>query len=68
VSIGNDDVAGMAAVSHHEKALIEAEQSGTKVKGLMLCNPHNPLGRCYSKEVIEAYLALCSKYNIHFIR
>ncbi len=66
--MGNDDVVGMAAVSHHEKALIKAEQMGTKVKALMLCNPHNPLGKCYSKEVTEAYLALCSKYNIHFIR
>jgi 1-aminocyclopropane-1-carboxylate synthase len=68
VSVGEDDVTGLAAVSHHEKALIQAEKNGTKVKGLMLCNPHNPLGRCYSKEVIEAYLALCSKYNIHLIR
>jgi 1-aminocyclopropane-1-carboxylate synthase len=63
-----DDVTSLAGVERHEEALLKAEQEGVKVKGLLLCSPHNPLGRCYSREVIEAYLVLCQKYKIHFIR
>ncbi|KAL7785508.1 pyridoxal phosphate-dependent transferase [Trichoderma ceciliae] len=55
------------AVAKYEKALSEAETKGTKVAGLVLCNPHNPLGRCYSRNVIVGLLKLCQKYQIHFI-
>jgi 1-aminocyclopropane-1-carboxylate synthase len=58
----------VGAVEDHEKALLQARESGREIKALLLCNPHNPLGRCYSKEVLEAYLKLCGKYNIHLIR
>ncbi|KAF7857273.1 hypothetical protein EAF04_009514 [Stromatinia cepivora] len=68
VSIGSlENVTTMAGVHKHEEALLAARQTGIKIKGLMLCNPHNPLGRCYAPEVLEAYLSLCSKYNIHLI-
>lgn len=55
------------AVHNYEKAILEARQRGVRVKGLMLCNPHNPLGRCYSRSVLRAYLTLCQKYQIHLI-
>ncbi len=67
VSMQGDEVTSIASVGHHESALIEAEKEGVKVKAIMLCNPHNPTGKCYSKTVIEAYLSLCSKYGIHLI-
>ncbi|ESZ90194.1 hypothetical protein SBOR_9418 [Sclerotinia borealis F-4128] len=68
VSIGSlEDVTTMIGVHKHEEALLDAARTGIKIRGLMLCNPHNPLGRCYSPEVLEAYLSLCSKYNIHLI-
>ena len=31
----------------------------------MLCNPHNPLGKCYTRDAIIGLLKLCSKHNIH---
>ncbi|KAF7916172.1 uncharacterized protein EAE98_010757 [Botrytis deweyae] len=62
-----EDVTTMAGVEKHEEALIVSREKGVKIRGLMLCNPHNPLGRCYAPEVLEAYLSLCSKYNIHLI-
>ena len=68
VSVGDHDVTGLEAVNAHEQALLEARTNGREVKALLLCNPHNPLGRCYSKEVLEAYLKLCRKYGIHLIR
>lgn len=30
----------------------------------ILCNPHNPTGRMYSREELEALAAFCLKYNI----
>lgn len=62
------DVTSLDSVARHEEALIQAEKDGVKIRGLLLCNPHNPLGRCYTSDVVEAYLALCQKYKIHFIR
>ncbi|KAL6788751.1 PLP-dependent transferase [Trichoderma sp. SZMC 28012] len=61
------DPLGENAVAKYEEALKQAEASGTKVAGLVLCNPHNPLGRCYSRDTIIGLLKLCEKYQIHFI-
>lgn len=30
----------------------------------LLCNPHNPTGRCWSKEELTELLTLCEKYNV----
>lgn len=30
----------------------------------ILCNPHNPTGRCWSKEELTRLLALCDKYDV----
>lgn len=61
------DPFGETAVAKYEEALMEAEAKGTKVAGLVLCNPHNPLGRCYSRDAIVELLKLCQKHQIHFI-
>jgi hypothetical protein len=34
------------------------------VKALMLAHPHNPLGRCYSREVLVKLMRLCQKYQV----
>ena len=34
---------------------------------MILCNPHNPLGKCYQEEAIIAYMKLCQQYSIHLI-
>lgn len=31
---------------------------------LILCNPHNPIGIAWSREVLENLASLCSKYNV----
>ncbi|KAH8812703.1 pyridoxal phosphate-dependent transferase [Xylogone sp. PMI_703] len=61
------DPTSLEAVKCYEDALIEANTNGTPVKALLFCNPHNPFGTLYPTNVIEAYLRLCAKYNIHFI-
>ncbi|KPI45343.1 1-aminocyclopropane-1-carboxylate synthase-like protein 1 [Cyphellophora attinorum] len=55
------------AVRNYEQAILDAKTQGVAVKGLMLCNPHNPLGRCYSQEVLVEYLKLCQKHKIHLV-
>jgi aspartate/methionine/tyrosine aminotransferase len=55
------------SVAKYEEALIRAEEGGMRVAGLVLCNPHNPLGRCYSRDTIIELLRLCEKYRVHFI-
>jgi aspartate/methionine/tyrosine aminotransferase len=38
-----------------------------KAAGIILCNPHNPLGRRYPLSAIEGYACLCEKYGIHLL-
>ncbi|EDU45581.1 Aspartate tyrosine aromatic aminotransferase [Pyrenophora tritici-repentis] len=61
------DQFGVRAVECYEWALQNAAKSGVKVKGLLLANPSNPLGQCYSREALEAILRFCNKYSIHLI-
>ena len=35
-----------------------------KTKLLLLCNPHNPVGRAWKKEELEALLEICKEHNI----
>lgn len=61
------DPMGLDMVNEYEIELFKQEAEGTKVKGLILCNPHNPLGKCYSKEVLISYMRLCQKHQIHLV-
>ncbi|PKS07211.1 hypothetical protein jhhlp_005813 [Lomentospora prolificans] len=55
------------AVQRYEDVLLESHAKGVKIAGLILCHPHNPLGRCYPREVIIDLMKLCEKYSIHLI-
>ncbi|MCW8837732.1 MAG: PatB family C-S lyase [Thiovulaceae bacterium] len=39
-------------------------QIDEKTKMLLLCSPHNPVGRVWKKEELESLLELCLKHNI----
>lgn len=70
VSVNFDEVDPLSidAVAKYEKALLEfQERTGKRVRGLMLCHPHNPLGRCYPHETIIELMKFCQKYHIHLI-
>ncbi|KAK5056621.1 hypothetical protein LTR84_012153 [Exophiala bonariae] len=67
VAFDEIDPMSLAAVANYEKAILSARERGVTVKAVMLCSPHNPLGRCYSRETIIEYLRLCQKYQIHFV-
>lgn len=39
----------------------------SKTKGLILCNPHNPLGKVWKKEELLKLVEICKKNNIFII-
>ncbi|KAL0931414.1 ACC synthase [Colletotrichum truncatum] len=61
------DPLGVDAVQKYEDALLASQAKGVKIAGLILCHPHNPLGRCYPREVIVDLMRLCQKYDVHLI-
>ncbi|KAF2277791.1 aminotransferase [Westerdykella ornata] len=67
VAHGKLDPLGPECVAKYEEALLESRAKGVEVPALMLCHPHNPLGRCYSTETIIALMKFCQKYKIHLI-
>ncbi|TBL72934.1 MalY/PatB family protein [Paenibacillus thalictri] len=44
--------------------LIERQFAEDQVKALLLCNPHNPVGRVWTSEELTRLSELCIKYNI----
>ena len=46
--------------------LVDMEQKikDSKVKLFILCSPHNPVGRVWTKEELEAVGELCEKYDV----
>lgn len=37
------------------------------INGIIFCNPHNPSGRCWSKDELDKLVSLCKKNNIKII-
>lgn len=46
---------------------IEAKIKKHKVKVFLLCNPHNPGGRVWTKDELKAILNVCKKYNVAIV-
>ena len=38
-----------------------------RVRALVISNPHNPLGRCYSTKVLEQCMRFCQKHDLHLV-
>jgi aspartate/methionine/tyrosine aminotransferase len=66
VTFGTTDPFSVAAIECYEKALMRAQARGIVVRGLLLCSPHNPLGRCYPREVL-CLVALCAQHSLHLV-
>lgn len=67
VSFGDIDPCSRDCVAKYEEALLVSNNNGVQIRAIMICHPHNPLGRCYSKEAIIGLMELCQKYSIHLI-
>ncbi|RMJ25282.1 hypothetical protein PHISP_03858 [Aspergillus sp. HF37] len=68
VDFADVDPLGPGAVAEYEKALVNFEKTtGKRVRAVMLCHPHNPLGRCYSRSVLIELMEFCQTHQIHLI-
>ncbi|KAF2142314.1 uncharacterized protein K452DRAFT_269886 [Aplosporella prunicola CBS 121167] len=67
VAFGTTDPFSFEAVAKYEEKLLRSNEDGVPIKALVLCTPNNPLGQCYSREVIIALMKLCQKHRIHLI-
>ncbi|KAK3192333.1 hypothetical protein K4F52_001546 [Lecanicillium sp. MT-2017a] len=67
VSFGGADPLGSDCVKKYEEKVLEIQAAGGRVGALILCHPHNPLGRCYPRSVIIDLMKMCQKYTIHLI-
>lgn len=61
---GFEDSLGSALVAALEESY---RNSARPIKALVLSNPHNPLGRCYSRETLEQCFKFCQQYQLHLI-
>ena len=39
----------------------------SRIKALVLTNPHNPFGQCYPPEVLRELLCFCETRGLHFV-
>lgn len=46
---------------------VENKINNSNVKALIFCNPHNPVGRIWSKEEINRLINICDKHEVYFI-
>ncbi|KAH7087018.1 putative acc synthase [Paraphoma chrysanthemicola] len=50
-----------------ERSFLRATREGVTVRGVLISNPHNPLGRCYPAETIREIARFCARNNLHLI-
>ncbi|RAL08267.1 putative aminotransferase, classes I and II family [Aspergillus homomorphus CBS 101889] len=68
VEMGDVDPLSPEAVDEYENAAIEFEaRTGRRVRAVMLCNPHNPLGRCYPRATVDRLMRFCQSRQMHLI-
>lgn len=70
VPVEFDDVDPLSpeAVARYEKALVNFEaNTGKRVRAVVLCHPHNPLGRCYSRAALVELMKFCQSRQLHLI-
>ncbi|ODM22897.1 hypothetical protein SI65_00486 [Aspergillus cristatus] len=54
-------------VEKFESSLKEAGERGVRIRGVLIVNPHNPVGRCYPTETLTEIVKFCSRYQLHLI-
>jgi len=57
------DPFGEDAITTYKNAMIASDNEGTKIKAILLCNPHNPTGRCYVRRTAPLETQFSSKLN-----
>lgn len=67
VEFGGIDQFTPASIEKYKVALLKAREENIRIRCLVLCHPHNPLGQCYPVETLIAFMTFCQEYEIHLI-
>ncbi|KAJ6151006.1 acc synthase, partial [Penicillium chermesinum] len=67
VPVGNEQQFLPDSIAALDAGFNAAKAAGKTIKALIICNPHNPLGRCYPRETLVEILHLCDSKGIHLI-
>lgn len=49
------------------QAVYDFSDQKSRIKAVLLCNPHNPLSRCYSKAALLELMEFCQEHGLHLI-
>ncbi|KAH8725120.1 pyridoxal phosphate-dependent transferase [Phaeosphaeriaceae sp. PMI808] len=49
------------------QTVYDCSSDKSRIKAVLLCNPHNPLSRCYPKKTLLELLEFCQEHNLHLI-
>ncbi|KAI7901020.1 pyridoxal phosphate-dependent transferase [Cokeromyces recurvatus] len=50
-----------------ERVYQKTKSEGKRITSILITNPDNPLGRCYSRKDLETYLIFASNHNLHIV-
>jgi len=50
-----------------EAEILRRQKEGGHVKGFLFCNPNNPLGVVYPRQLAVQLMEVCKKHKVHFI-
>jgi 1-aminocyclopropane-1-carboxylate synthase len=64
---GEDQFSPKGAVQGYENTLQQAQATGTTIRALLVCHPHNPLGQSYPPQTLIALMQFCEEHKIHLI-
>lgn len=59
--------ASPSSLDAFEQAYAECTAQGKKVRAVVVCNPHNPLGFCYPRATLVAYCRFAEVRALHLI-
>lgn len=61
------DALSLDCIPYLRSTILKSHQDGTRIRVLLLCNPHNPLARAYPAETITAYALLAEEFDLHLL-
>jgi aspartate/methionine/tyrosine aminotransferase len=54
-------------IRKYEAAYKKAREENICIRAVLICNPCNPLGRCYSRSTLEKLARFCAQRRLHLI-
>ncbi|OMH82238.1 1-aminocyclopropane-1-carboxylate synthase-like protein 1 [Zancudomyces culisetae] len=67
VKVPHDELQEISQIKYYEQALEDLRLQGIQSKLLILCNPHNPTGMCYSRKAVEEILRFANRNKLYVL-